>query len=82
MIEEVFITTEFIKLNQLLKLTKLISNGCEDKQFIFSHQIFVNNTKVFERGKKIYPNDLVKIQINFEQTKEFRILKKICTSQN
>ena len=75
MIEEVFISTDYIKLNQFLKLTKLISNGSEDKQFIFSHLIFLNEVKITERGKKLHPGDIAKIMVTFDEERIFVIKK-------
>lgn len=55
------ISTEFIKLGQLLKLIGLISNGSESKAFLDNNQIEVNSIVEKRRGKKLYPKDAIKI---------------------
>ncbi len=58
---EVKITTEYIKLGQLLKLVHIISSGGEEKIFVLTHKIFVNGEAENRRGRKIYPNDTVEV---------------------
>lgn len=55
------IKTDYITLGQLIKFVGLISNGCEAKSFVLNNSIFYNGEKENRRGKKIYPNDVVKI---------------------
>jgi ribosome-associated protein len=52
----------FIKLNQLLKFMNIISTGGNDKEFIESHQIFVNDVLENRRGRKLYKGDKVRIE--------------------
>lgn len=59
---EVKITTEYIELQQLLKLTDWISTGGEAKTAVKRLKISVNGVKEDRRGRKIYPGDVVKIQ--------------------
>ena len=57
--EEITIETEFIKLSQLLKLNNMVSQGSEAKEVIQKGLVQVNNEVVFERGRKIYKDDVV-----------------------
>lgn len=59
---EVKITTEYIELQQLLKLTDWISTGGEAKTAVKRLKISVNGVKEDRRGRKIYPGDVVKVQ--------------------
>ncbi len=49
------ITTEYIKLGQLIKLLGLISNGSEAKFFLSNNVVKVNGVIEERRGRKIYP---------------------------
>lgn len=60
--EEIKITTEFIKLGQLLKLTHIISSGGEEKIYVATREIIVNGQLENRRGKKLYPNDIVEVE--------------------
>ncbi len=53
------ITTEFIKLQDLLKLASLTSTGGEAKIVIQEGSVSVNGEVCTMRGKKIRPGDLV-----------------------
>ena len=55
----VIITTEFIKLQDLLKFASLVSTGGEAKQLILDEQVTVNGEVCTMRGKKIRPGDVV-----------------------
>ena len=54
---EIKITTPFIKLDQLLKFSGLVSTGGEAKEVIFGGLVKVNGEVCIMRGKKIYPGD-------------------------
>lgn len=56
---EIKITTPFIKLDQLLKFSGLVSTGGEAKEVILSGLVKVNGETMLMRGKKIYPGDVV-----------------------
>lgn len=58
------IYTEYITLSQLLKLAGLISTGGQAKSFIAHNSIQVNGQAVHQRGKKIYPGDVVQVNNN------------------
>lgn len=57
--EQIPIQTEFIKLQDLLKLTHLVSSGGEGKIVIQSGDVLVNGEPCLMRGKKIRPGDVV-----------------------
>lgn len=56
---EIEITTEFIKLQDLLKFTGLVETGGEAKARIQSGEAKVNGEPCFQRGKKIRPGERV-----------------------
>lgn len=57
----IFINTDFIKLDQFLKLSDVISSGGEARSFISENMIFVNNEPENRRGKKLRNGDIVKV---------------------
>jgi len=59
---EIKITTPFIKLDQLLKFSGLVSTGGEAKEVILSGLVKLNGETVLQRGKKIYPGDEVSLE--------------------
>ncbi len=58
--EKIAITTEFIKLDALLKFAALVGTGGEAKYVISEGMVEVNGEVCTMRGKKIYPADKVK----------------------
>ncbi|MBQ1287019.1 MAG: S4 domain-containing protein YaaA [Erysipelotrichaceae bacterium] len=60
-IKEVKIQDESVTLGQFLKICDLISSGGEAKFFLRENEVFVNEEKEDRRGRKLYENDLVKI---------------------
>lgn len=57
--ETITIYTEFIRLQDLMKLGNLVSSGGEAKQLIQDGQVIVNGEICLQRGKKIRPGDTV-----------------------
>ncbi len=57
---KVMITTEFIKLQDLLKFAGLVETGGEAKGRIQAGEALVNGGPCLQRGKKLRPGDLVK----------------------
>lgn len=55
------INTDFINLSQLLKMEDLVSSGGEVKYFLANEKVLVNDQEENRRGKKLYPNDVIKI---------------------
>lgn len=60
--KKVKISTEFIKLDQLLKFAEISQSGGESKVFIKSEEVRVNGKIATERGKKIRPGDTVEVE--------------------
>lgn len=56
---DITITTEFIKLQDLLKLANLVGTGGEAKIVIQEGEVSVNGEVCTMRGKKIRPSDTV-----------------------
>ena len=56
---EIKITTEYIKLQDLLKLASLTATGGEAKVVIQEGEVPVNGAVCMMRGKKIRPGDAV-----------------------
>ncbi|WP_297870569.1 RNA-binding S4 domain-containing protein [uncultured Oscillibacter sp.] len=56
---EIVITTEFVKLQDLLKLAGLVETGGEAKERIQAGEARVNGEPCVQRGKKIRPGDVV-----------------------
>lgn len=59
--ENIIITTEFIKLQDLLKFASLVSTGGEAKIIIQEGEVKVNGEVCTMRGKKIRPGDVVEL---------------------
>lgn len=64
------ITTEFIKLDQLLKFSGIADNGSFAKEIILDGLVKYNGEVCTMRGKKVYPGDKVLIEIPDELTEE------------
>ena len=59
--EKIQITTEFIKLDSLLKFAAVVGTGGEAKDAILSGDVTVNGEVCTMRGKKIRPGDRVEL---------------------
>ena len=57
--EQIAITTEYIKLDALLKYAAAVGTGGEAKQIINEGLVGVNGETCTMRGKKLYPGDRV-----------------------
>ena len=57
--EEVQITTEFIKLDAFMKFAGLVYTGGDAKGFIQGGYVKVNGEVCTQRGKKLHPGDVV-----------------------
>ena len=55
--ERVKISTEYIKLQDLLKFTGAVDTGGEAKEVIQAGQVLVNGEVCTMRGKKLRPGD-------------------------
>lgn len=60
------ITTEYIKLDQLLKFSAIAESGTMAKDMVLDGIVSVNGDKCTMRGKKIRSGDVVSIE--FEDT--------------
>ncbi len=56
------ITTEFIKLDALLKFASMVGSGGEAKMLIQDGNVRVNGEVCTMRGKKIRPGDIVAVE--------------------
>lgn len=56
---EIVITTEFVKLQDLLKLAGLVETGGEAKERVQAGEARVNGEICTQRGKKLRPGDQV-----------------------
>ena len=63
---------EFIKLGQLLKKAGMVGSGVDAKFVIQDGLVEVNGEVELQRGKKIYPDDVV--SFNGESVKVIRLL--------
>ncbi len=58
---DIKITTEYIKLDQLLKFAGIVGNGSDAKILIFEEEVTVNGEVAIQRGKKIRPGDVIQV---------------------
>ena len=64
------ITTEYIKLDQLLKFAGIVDSGVFAKDIIWDGLVTYNGEVCTMRGKKVYPGDKVVVDIPDEFTEE------------
>lgn len=57
----VSITTEYVKLQDLLKLANFVASGGEAKERIQGGEVEVNGEICTQRGKKMRPGDVARI---------------------
>lgn len=57
--EEIKISTEYIKLDQFLKWAGICDSGVDAKHFVVEGNVRVNGEVELRRGKKLYPGDKV-----------------------
>lgn len=57
--ETITISTEFIRLQDLMKLAGMAATGGEAKLLIQDGQVLVNGEPCFQRGRKLRPGDTV-----------------------
>ena len=67
---DILINTEYIKLDQFLKLANIIGAGGEARFFIDENNISVNDEPENRRGKKLRNGDIIKVK-----NEKYRILK-------
>lgn len=59
--ETITLTTEFIRLDALLKVAAVASSGGEAKHLIQGGGVYLNGTPETQRGKKVRKKDLVEV---------------------
>lgn len=57
------LTTEFIKLDALLKVAAVAESGGQAKLLIREGLVSVNGQRALQRGKKIRPGDVVEVEV-------------------
>ncbi len=67
------ITTEYIKLDQLLKFSGIVESGVFAKEIILDGLVKYNGEICTMRGKKVYPGDKVSVEIPDEFTEEIYV---------
>lgn len=60
--EQIRIHTEYIKLQQALKLAGLVDQGSDVKVYLAEGMVTVNGAAVSERGKKLRPGDVAEVK--------------------
>lgn len=60
--EKITIHTEFIKLQQALKLAGLVDQGSDVKFYLSEGMVTVNGEVATERGKKIRSGDVIELK--------------------
>mgnify|MGYP004462580579 CR=1 FL=1 len=68
MTQEIKITTEYIKLDQLLKFSGIADSGSMAKDMIADEIISVNGEICTMRGKKLRPGDIVLAELDETET--------------
>ncbi len=66
--ESVKIKTEYITLQQFLKLVGVLETGGQAKYYLASHPVLVNQEEESRRGRKLYKDDIIIVE-----GKEFQI---------
>ena len=56
-VQELAISTEYIKLQDAMKFANIVMSGGEAKTLIQEEQVKVNGETCTMRGKKLYPGD-------------------------
>ena len=72
------ITTEFIKLDQLLKFSGVADSGSFAKELIWEGFVSYNGEVCTMRGKKVYPGDVIRVLIPDEYEEEICVEKDVC----
>ncbi|MDD2258214.1 MAG: S4 domain-containing protein YaaA [Bacilli bacterium] len=58
---EIKIRTEYITLGQMLKYIGVVGSGSEARLFLENEKVYVNDEEEHRRGRKLYPNYIIKI---------------------
>ena len=60
--KEIKLYTEYIKLDQFLKLVNEAASGGEAKVMVLDSEVKLNGIVEIQRGKKIRPGDIVSVE--------------------
>ena len=60
--EKIKIETDYIKLDQFLKLAGVVQTGGQGKMLILEKNIMVNDQVCTQRGKKLRKDDIIEIK--------------------
>ena len=58
---------EYIKLDQFLKMSNIISTGGEAKIYLMENKVLVNGIEENRRGRKLYPGDTGELRCGLSQ---------------
>lgn len=72
---ETGITTEFIKLDQLLKFTGIAENGADAKAMVLEGMVLYNGEPCEMRGKKVRAGDIVTVEFD-DETVEITVYRE------
>ena len=72
------IDTEFIKLQDMMKLSGCVDTGGEAKVLIQGGEVKVNGEVCTMRGKKVYPGDVIHVVIPDEYDEEICVIQDVC----
>lgn len=61
--EEIKISSEFIKLDQLLKFSNLVENGADAKYLVQNGFVKVNGEVETRRGKKLFGDEIIEVDL-------------------
>lgn len=76
--KKVFIETENIKLDQLLKFSEIVDSGGMAKMLISEGLVKLNGKICDQRGKKIFHDDLIEVTLPVDDSNsETHIIKVI-----
>lgn len=56
------LNSEYIKLDQFLKMAGIIQTGGEAKFYLEENIVLVNGVEERRRGRKLYPGDIVNVE--------------------
>lgn len=59
--EHLKLQSEYITLQQFLKIENIISSGGEAKYYLAENKVYVNQELEKRRGRKLYPKDIVRV---------------------
>lgn len=54
--------SEYITLQQFLKIENVISSGGEAKYYLIENKVYVNQELETRRGRKLYQNDVILVE--------------------